>query len=87
MNCRSRNNLLIEINKPIKGDVGGVDIEVVGLRGWVLGNHFFGLAVEILKGDPAICWKDRIFRVLSLPLRSNGGSSAQLWNSHTIADR
>ena len=43
---RSGDNLLIEINKPIKGDVGGVDIQVIGLRSWVLGNHSFGLAVE-----------------------------------------
>jgi hypothetical protein len=64
--CRSGDNILIEINEPIEGDVSGVDIQVIGLRGWVLGSHFFGMVVEILKGDPTICCKDRMFHTLSL---------------------
>ena len=44
--CRgSGDNPLIEIDKPIKGDVGGVDIQVIGLRGRILGSHCLGLAV------------------------------------------
>jgi len=58
---RSGDDLLIKINKPNKRDVSGVDIQVIGLCGWVLGSHCSGLVVESLKGDPTICCKDRCF--------------------------
>ena len=49
MGRRSGDNLLIEIDGPIKGDVGSVDVQVIGLRSWVLGDHCLGLAVEASK--------------------------------------
>ena len=66
VNCRSGDNLLIEVNKPIKGDVGGVDIEVVGLRGWVLGSHCFGLAVNSERRSSYLLERSDVLCVLSL---------------------
>ena len=43
--CRSGDNLFVKVDKPIKGDVGGVDVQVIGLRGRVRGNHRLGLVV------------------------------------------
>ena len=36
---RSGDNSLIKVDVPIEGDVSGVNVQVIGLRGWILGNH------------------------------------------------
>ena len=45
MCCRPGYNLLVKVDKPIEGDVSGIDIQVIGLGGRVLGNHRLCLAV------------------------------------------
>lgn len=39
MRCGSGDNLLIKVDDPIERDVGGIDVQIIGLCSRVRGNH------------------------------------------------
>jgi hypothetical protein len=66
VNRRSGDNFLIEVDVPIEGDVSGIDVQVIGLRGWILGNHCLS---QWMEGYPEITGPRSVPRV-------SGGSSS-----------